>query len=180
MSSQSYPGWWIHWRSGSGCAERVLGQALQADCVCEAVERRRWRPGNPSCSPDSPASVGHSLPSASQSPADKHKKVLSDFWKSSQAPFLEPFSSKPASSVHENTSRRSKIDGHLQTCMRFMASRSWSSWCAELRASRRMSVSFISFSRSSLRSCITVSASLSKHSERLHRHVSSKTANAHV
>lgn len=51
--------------------------------------------------------------------------------------------------------------------MRFMASRSWSSWWAELSASRRMSVSFISFSLSSLRSCITVSASLSKHSDSL-------------
>lgn len=56
----------------------------------------------------------------------------------------------------------------LRTCMRFMASLSWSSWCAELRASRRMSVSFISFSLSSLRSCITVSASLSRHSDNLH------------
>lgn len=51
------------------------------------------------------------------------------------------------------------------TCIRFMASRSWSSWCAELRASRRMSVSFISLSLSSFRSCMTVSASLSMHSE---------------
>lgn len=48
-----------------------------------------------------------------------------------------------------------------------MASLSWSSWWAELRASRRMSVSFISFSLSSLRSCITVSASLSRHSDNL-------------
>lgn len=64
----------------------------------------------------------------------------------------------------------SYVEGILQTCMRFMASRSWSSWCAELRASRRISVSFISFSLSSLRSCITVSASLSKHSDNLGNH----------
>lgn len=36
-----------------------------------------------------------------------------------------------------------------------MVSRSWSSWWAELRASRRMSVSFISFSHSSERSSDT-------------------------
>lgn len=37
----------------------------------------------------------------------------------------------------------------MLTCMLFMASRSCSSWCAEFSASRRMSVSFISFSHSS-------------------------------
>lgn len=41
------------------------------------------------------------------------------------------------------------------TCMLCMVSRSWSSWWAELRASRRMSVSFISFSHSSERSSDT-------------------------
>lgn len=51
------------------------------------------------------------------------------------------------------------------TCILFMASRSWSNWWAELSASRRMSVSFISLSLSSFRSCMTVSASLSIHSE---------------
>lgn len=51
------------------------------------------------------------------------------------------------------------------TCILFIASRSWSSWWAELRASRRMSVNFISLSLSSLRNCMTVSASLSVHSE---------------
>lgn len=51
------------------------------------------------------------------------------------------------------------------TCILFMASRSWSSWWAELSASRRISVSFISLSLSSFRNCMTVSASLSVHSE---------------
>lgn len=41
------------------------------------------------------------------------------------------------------------------TCMLCMVSRSCSSWWAELRASRRMSVSFISFSHSSDRSSDT-------------------------
>lgn len=43
----------------------------------------------------------------------------------------------------------------LLTCMLCMVSRSCSSWWAELRASRRMSVSFISFSHSSDRSSDT-------------------------
>lgn len=41
------------------------------------------------------------------------------------------------------------------TCILCMVSRSCSSWWAELRASRRMSVSFISFSHSSDRSSDT-------------------------
>lgn len=53
------------------------------------------------------------------------------------------------------------------TCMRFMASRIWSRWWAELRASRRMSVNFSSFSRSSFFSWSTISASASVHSHRL-------------
>lgn len=55
------------------------------------------------------------------------------------------------------------------TCMRFMASRIWSRWCAELRASRRMSVNFSSFSLSSLFSCRIISASASVHSHILKR-----------
>lgn len=53
------------------------------------------------------------------------------------------------------------------TCMRFMASRIWSRWWAELRASRRMSVNFSSFSRSSFFSWSTISASASVHSHSL-------------
>ncbi len=45
------------------------------------------------------------------------------------------------------------------TCMLFMVSRSCSSWCAELSASSRMSVSFISFSHSSDRSSDTIFSS---------------------
>lgn len=41
------------------------------------------------------------------------------------------------------------------TCILCMVSRSWSSWWAELRASNRISVSFISFSHSSERSSDT-------------------------
>lgn len=48
-----------------------------------------------------------------------------------------------------------------QTCMLFMASRSCSSWCAELKASSRMSVSSLSFSQSSERSSVTAVSSLS-------------------
>lgn len=55
------------------------------------------------------------------------------------------------------------------TCMRFMASRIWSRWCAELRASRRMSVNFSSFSLSSLFSWRIISASASVHSQILKR-----------
>lgn len=55
------------------------------------------------------------------------------------------------------------------TCILFIASRSWSSWWAELRASRRISVNFISLSLSSFRNCMTVSASLSVHSEILEK-----------
>src|SRR4029434_9102846 len=65
--------------------------------------------------------------------------------------------------------------------MWFMASLSWSSWWAELSASRRMSVSFISFSLSSVRSCITVSASPSRQSDILHTHTHTHThAHAHA
>lgn len=53
------------------------------------------------------------------------------------------------------------------TCMRFMASRIWSRWWAELSASRRMSVNFSSFSRSSFFSWRTISASASVHSHSL-------------
>lgn len=56
---------------------------------------------------------------------------------------------------------------HDLTCMRFMASRIWSRWWAELRASRRMSVNFSSFSRSSFFSWSTISASASVHSHSL-------------
>ncbi len=53
------------------------------------------------------------------------------------------------------------------TCMRFMASRIWSRWWAELSASRRMSVNFSSFSLSSFFSWRTISASASVHSHSL-------------
>lgn len=53
------------------------------------------------------------------------------------------------------------------TCMRFMASRIWSRWWAELSASRRMSVSLSSFSLSSFFSWSTISASASVHSHSL-------------
>lgn len=51
------------------------------------------------------------------------------------------------------------------TCIRFMASRIWSRWWAELRASSRISVNFNSFSLSSLFSCRIISASASVHSQ---------------
>lgn len=57
--------------------------------------------------------------------------------------------------------------GQPLTCMRFMASRIWSRWWAELRASRRMSVNFSSFSLSSFFSWSTISASASVHSHSL-------------
>lgn len=53
------------------------------------------------------------------------------------------------------------------TCMRFMASRIWSRWWAELSASRRMSVNLSSFSLSSFFSWRTISASASVHSHSL-------------
>lgn len=55
------------------------------------------------------------------------------------------------------------------TCMRFMASRIWSRWWAELSASRRMSVNLSSFSLSSFFSWRTISASASVHSHSLQR-----------
>lgn len=56
------------------------------------------------------------------------------------------------------------------TCMRFMASRIWSRWWAELNASSLISVSFSSFSLSSFFSCRIISASASVHSHSLHKH----------
>lgn len=52
-----------------------------------------------------------------------------------------------------------------QTCIRFMASRIWSRWWAELRASSLISVNFNSFSLSSLFNCRMISASASVHSQ---------------
>ena len=48
-----------------------------------------------------------------------------------------------------------------QTCMLFIASRSCSSWCAEPKASSRISVSSLSFSQSSVRSSETAVSSCS-------------------
>lgn len=66
---------------------------------------------------------------------------------------------------------RHKLDPHLVkcnlTCMRFMASRIWSRWWAELSASRRISVNLSSFSLSSFFSWRMISASASVHSHSL-------------
>lgn len=62
------------------------------------------------------------------------------------------------------------------TCIRFMASRIWSRWCAELRASSRISVNFNSFSLSSLFNCRIISASASVHSQILKKETSTKSA----
>lgn len=51
------------------------------------------------------------------------------------------------------------INIQAHTCMLVMASCSCSRWCAELKASRRMSVSFRSFSHSSERSSVTTLSS---------------------
>lgn len=48
-----------------------------------------------------------------------------------------------------------QLSAQIRTCILCIVSRSWSSWWAELRASKRMSVSFISFSHSSERSSDT-------------------------
>lgn len=57
-----------------------------------------------------------------------------------------------------------------------MASRIWSRWCAELRASSRISVNFSSFSLSSLFNCRIISASASVHSQILKKETSTKSA----
>ena len=62
------------------------------------------------------------------------------------------------------------------TCIRFMASRIWSRWWAELRASSRISVNFNSFSLSSLFSCRIISASASVHSQILKKETNTKSA----
>lgn len=61
------------------------------------------------------------------------------------------------------------------TCIRFMASRIWSRWWAELRASSRISVNFNSFSLSSLFSCRIISASASVHSQILKKETNTKS-----
>lgn len=55
----------------------------------------------------------------------------------------------------------SNLVGEVHTCMLFIASLSCSSWCAEPKASRRISVSSLSFSQSSVRSSETAVSSCS-------------------
>lgn len=110
-----------------------------------AARRRRWQgPG--------------------KSEAERHRQYLGGHGKRRN---LAPFGKARGKRRTGGERGAASKGGPGLTCILFMASRSWSSWCAELSASRRMSVSFISLSLSSFRSCMTVSASLSMHSEML-------------